>query len=176
VAVAHDSDRVTLDAVREWCPPFNPQAVVEECVAFLKRYRCNVVTGDRFSGQFAPEAFRRCGVDYVPTSRSRSQLCLDVLPMINSGLVDLLDHEKMLTQFSTLERVTVRGSRSDVVDHRRGTHDDISNVVAGALVHLAAANDWLSQQVVSCPPLFIKSDENRSVGSLIDAATGGLQW
>jgi hypothetical protein len=40
----------------------------------------------------------------------------------------------MKRQFLGLERRATRGGR-DTVDHPRGGHDDVSNAVAGALVH-----------------------------------------
>jgi hypothetical protein len=72
-------------------------------------------------------------VHLEPAEKSKSELYLDVLPLINSRAVDLLDHERMMLQLVSLERTAVRGGR-DKVDHPRGGHDDIANAAAGALV------------------------------------------
>ena len=45
---------------------------------------------------------------------------------INSKAVGLLDHPRLVTQLTSLERTTVRGGR-DKVDHPRGLHDDVAN-------------------------------------------------
>ena len=62
----------------------------------------------------------------------KSDLYRDLLPLINSRAVGLLEHDKMVTQLSSLERRTSRGGR-DSIDHAPGAHDDIANAVAGAV-------------------------------------------
>lgn len=54
--------------------------------------------------------------------------------MLNSRTAALVNNERMKRQFLDLERKVVRGGR-DTVDHPRGMHDDVSNAVAGVLVH-----------------------------------------
>jgi hypothetical protein len=51
------------------------------------------------------------GVHYEPTELSRFDLSLDLLPLINSRAVGLLDHERMMMQLVSLERTSVRGGR-----------------------------------------------------------------
>ena len=53
--------------------------------------------------------------------------------MANSGACELLDHARMVNQFASLERRTGRTGK-DAVDHPRGSHDDLANAAAGALV------------------------------------------
>ena len=57
-----------------------------------------------------------------------------MLPLVNSGKVELLVHDRMKNQFLLLERRTRRGGK-DSIDHPPNTHDDIANVVAGAIVY-----------------------------------------
>ena len=57
----------------------------------------------------------------------------DVLPLINSGKVELLDLAKLEAQFVGLERRTARGGR-DSIDHAPGGHDDLVNAACGALL------------------------------------------
>jgi hypothetical protein len=64
--------------------------------------------------------------------KPKSDLYRDLLPLLNSGRVELLDHPRLVTQLCGLERRTARGGR-DSVDHRPGGHDDVANAVAGAV-------------------------------------------
>jgi hypothetical protein len=50
--------RIVVDCLRAWTPPFNPSGVVAEAAALLKTYRCSTVTGDRYAGEWPREAFR----------------------------------------------------------------------------------------------------------------------
>jgi hypothetical protein len=73
------------------------------------------------------------GVNYEPSEKPKSERYRDLLPLINSGAVDLLEHDRLVTQLTSLERRTARGGR-DSIDHAPGAHDDVANAVAGALV------------------------------------------
>lgn len=140
LAIAHrETDTVILDAVRERKPPFSPEAVVEEYCDFLKTYRITKVRGDRYAGEWPREQFRKRGINYEPSEKNRSELYLDLLPLINSGGVDLLDNDRLTTQLLGLERRTSRAGR-DSIDHSPGGHDDIANAVAGAIVNVPTTN------------------------------------
>ena len=95
-----------LDAVRERRPPFSPEQVVQEFADTLKAYHVSTVRGDRYAGEWPREQFRKQGVEYKPAEQTKSGLYLKLLPMINSGKVELLHNPKMLTQLSGLERRT----------------------------------------------------------------------
>ena len=56
-----------------------------------------------------------------------------MLPILNSGRVELLDHPRLATQLTGLERRTARSGK-DSIDHAPGGHDDVANAVAGALM------------------------------------------
>jgi len=58
------------------------------------------------------------------------------LPLLNTGIVDLLDHPRMINQLCSLERRTIRGGR-DSIDHPPLGHDDLVNAAAGVLVDVA---------------------------------------
>ena len=62
--------------------------------------------------------------------RSKSELYGDLLPMINSQRIQLLDHPRLIAQLCALERRSARGGR-DSIDHPPNAHDDIANSVAG---------------------------------------------
>jgi len=134
LAIAHSNgDTAVLDAVREVKPPFSPDAVVQDFVALLAAYRLNEVTGDRWGGQFVQEQFERRGVSYVVSERTKSEIYRELLPLLNSRRVELLDLPRLGAQLGGLERRTARGGR-DSIDHAPGAHDDLINAGAGALV------------------------------------------
>lgn len=134
LAIAHgDNGRAVLDVVRETKPPFSPESVITDYAALLKLYRINVVTGDRYAGEFPREQLRKHGVDYEPSAKAKSDIYRDLLPLLNSGRVDLLDVTRLLSQLANLERRTARGGR-DSIDHGPKAHDDVANAAAGALL------------------------------------------
>ena len=136
LAIAHrdrPTNRVVLDAVRERRPPFSPEDVVQEFAELLKSYRCARVTGDRYAGEWPRERFRAHGIAYDPAEKPKSDIYRDLLPLLNSGRVELLDHARLTAQLCSLERRTARGGR-DSIDHGPGGHDDVANAVAGAVV------------------------------------------
>jgi hypothetical protein len=62
----------------------------------------------------------------------KSAIYLEVLPRLNSGKLQVLDHPKLIGQWTGLERRTARSGR-DSVDHAPGGHDDLVNSACGAL-------------------------------------------
>ena len=59
----------------------------------------------------------------------KSDAYRDLLPMLNSGRISLLDNARLVGQLCALERRTARGGK-DTIDHPRGAHDDLINAVA----------------------------------------------
>lgn len=133
LAIAHDEKNVTvLDAVREVKPPFSPESVVQDFAALLKQYRIGSVSGDRYAGEWPREQFRKLGINYNVAAKPRSDLYRDMLPMLNSGRIELLDDPKLINQLCSLERRTSRAGK-DSIDHAPGAHDDVANAVAGVV-------------------------------------------
>lgn len=149
LAIAHaEGDDAVLDAVREAVPPFSPEAVVSEFAKLASSYGCRAVTGDRYGGEFPRELFRRHGLDYKLSERTRSDLYLALVPAINSRRINLLDITRLEAQLVGLERRTSRAGR-DLVDHAPGGHDDVANSVAGALLLAADATHAPSSFVLT---------------------------
>jgi hypothetical protein len=141
LAIAHRTGdgRVILDAIREAKPPFSPESVVEEFSKLLSQYSIKTVTGDRYAGLWPRERFYVHGIEYQCSEKPKSDLYRDLLPLINSQQVELLDQPKLISQLCSLERRTARGGR-DSIDHPPGaSHDDVANAVAGVLVLASAA-------------------------------------
>jgi hypothetical protein len=144
LAIAHKDGKVAvLDCVRAIRPPFSPAEAVTEFVGVLKSYGVYSVTGDNYGNEILQEQFRRQGVAYIKSERVRSEIYLEFLPLVNSGLCTLLDNHTMISQLLGLERRATSGGR-DKIDHGKSkhAHDDLINVAAGALV-LAAARRGL---------------------------------
>jgi hypothetical protein len=141
LAIAHqDKDgRSILDAVRERRPPFSPDDVVQEFAALLKSYQVRQVHGDRYGGEWPRERFKVAGIDYELSDRPASDFYRDVLPLLNSGRAELLDHPRLASQLANLERRTSRSGK-DAISHPPQGHDDIANAVAGALVLTASGS------------------------------------
>jgi hypothetical protein len=138
--IAHrEGDRVVLDVLRSWLPPFNPSGVIAESAALSKAYGLHVTMGDRYAPGFVLEGFRAHGISYVPSTQDRSALFLELLPLMNANRIRLVNDPDLLRELRGLERRRGTAGR-DRVDHAPGQHDDRANAAAGALV-LAAGRD-----------------------------------
>jgi hypothetical protein len=133
LAVAHqEGDRAVIDAVREVRAPFVPEKAVEQLVPVLQSYGIRRVHGDRYGGQWPAEAFKKRGIAYTPSEKTKSDLYQDLLPRLNSGQVELLDVPVLRNQLLGLERRTSRSGR-DSIDHAPGGRDDVANACAGVV-------------------------------------------
>jgi hypothetical protein len=133
LAVAHwEEEHVVLDALREIRAPFSPETAVAEFAGLLRRYRIREIEGDRYAAAWVAERFEKAGLRYRPAQKSKSDLYLELLPVVNSGTVELLDHQRLVEELCALERRTSRGGR-DSIDHPPKGRDDLANAVAGVV-------------------------------------------
>jgi hypothetical protein len=133
LAIAHlDGERVVLDCIRERKPPFSPEAVTTEFVEVLSAYGVGSVTGDRYGGEYPREAFRKRGIAYELSDKTASELFRALLPLMNSGSIELVDQPRLVDQIVNLERRVSRTGR-ELISHpmHAGAHDDLANAVAG---------------------------------------------
>ncbi len=121
---------VVLDAIREARPPFSPEFITIEFAKILNSYNVSTIIGDRFAGVWPVEQFGKVGIQYEQSAKPKSDLYTDLLPLINSRRIELLDHPKLIGQLTNLERTTA-GVAATVIDHPPGSHDDLANAVAG---------------------------------------------
>ena len=105
------------------------------------------VVGDRWGGEWAREPFRKASIDCRVSDAPKSDLFRNVLPLINSGRIELLDHPRLVAQFAGLERRTARGGR-DSIDHAPGAHDDVCNAAAGALLEAMRRCQRMSRELI----------------------------
>jgi hypothetical protein len=130
------SKKIILDCVRERRPPFSPEHVVTEFADVLHSYGIHKIVGDNYAGEWPKEQFRKCAITYEKADKNRSEIYHDVLPLMNSGAVELLDNKRMVSQFVALERRVSIGGREQI-NHPAGGHDDLVNAIAGVLCMLA---------------------------------------
>ena len=132
LAITHrEGDKVVVDAVRERRPPFSPDDVVIEFAATLKSYGIGTVQSDKYAGSWVVERLGARGIRCEQSAKPKSDLYVDLLPLLNSRRIELLDHPRLINQLIGLERRTTRAGK-DSIDHAVGSHDDIANAVAGA--------------------------------------------
>ena len=121
--------------MRERRPLFSPEQVCGEFAEVLKSYGLAAVTSDRFGGEWVVEQFGKFGVLCKQCAKPKSDLYADVLALLNSRRIDLLDDRRLFCQLVALERSTGRSGR-DIIDHPPSGHDDCINAVAGAASQL----------------------------------------
>jgi hypothetical protein len=132
LSIAHrENDRIFIDAIREVQPPFSPEAVINEFAALCRSYRISRIEGDRYAGEFPRQQFRKRGVEYQCSDKTKSDLFRDLLPMLNAGRLTLPKSYRLVNQLCGLERRVARSGK-DSIDHGPGSHDDLANAVAGA--------------------------------------------
>jgi hypothetical protein len=127
-------DKVVLDLVYERCPPFNPQAVAQEVCERLKDYKTFKAQADLYAADWASTTFKSCGVELAQTAAPKSEIYLELLPLLNSGQVELLDSKRLQSQLKGLERRARSGGRDVVDSFFKGSHDDVANACAGSIV------------------------------------------
>jgi hypothetical protein len=93
------------------------------------------VVGDRYSEELIRERFRTHGVRYEVSHWTKSDLYVELLPLLTSRRARLLDQPRLMAQLLALERRTGASGR-DAISHPREARDDVANAAAGALVHL----------------------------------------
>ncbi len=113
--------------------PFNPDIATEEFAGILAGYRLTTVVGDRYSAEWVATRFRSHGITYAPSQKTKSEIFLDFLALVNSDRVRIPANRRLRAQLVSLERRVSRTGR-DAVDHPPAAHDDLANAVAGALV------------------------------------------
>jgi hypothetical protein len=149
IGFVEQDGRKILTCLREVKPPFSPDQVVKDFSKTLKSYHITTVFGDRYGGEWPRERFQRYGINYQVGDKVKSDLYKEMLPLLNSGQVELLDYPKLINQIVGLERRVARGGR-DSIDHMPNQHDDLSNVLAGLCYVLKGALT-VPGEVAVCP-------------------------
>jgi hypothetical protein len=127
---------VYLDCLVEIRAPFDTSEAVAHIVEVLRSYHLRSCMGDDHAKGWVIAELRRhnFGFEPRPPKMDRSTLYQETLPIFTTGRVRLLDVPRLVSQYTSLERRLMPGGWSRI-DHpnRSGYHDDLANVVAGAL-------------------------------------------
>ena len=141
LAIAHrEGDLIITDAV--FAERGNPAAITARYAAILKEYRIANLMGDRYAAEWPRQEYRQHKINMEPSPLTRSELFLELLPMLQTGRVELTPDHKTVVQLANLERRTSRAGK-DSIDHPPGGHDDRANAVAGAV--------WMAKNGINQP-------------------------
>ena len=133
LSIAHmEGDDVVIDLVRGL--KGTPAAIVAEYSSILAGYKISKVHGDKYGGSWPADEYRKHGITYETSEKSKSDIYVDFLPICNSGRIEIPDERSLIAQVCGLERRTSRSGK-DSIDHPVNGHDDRANAVAGAAVH-----------------------------------------
>jgi hypothetical protein len=153
IGIAHKtswSDQVILDVLREFKPPYLVDTAIKEAVSLCRQYRIETMVGDHWSGDFIRQRVSALGggLRYEVSTRTKSVICLEALPLIGAGRgrCELLENRRLISQATDLERRVTRSSGRETVEHPPGGHDDVANAAFGAIV---LANEDRAQSGIS---------------------------
>ena len=122
-----------LDVVLEVVPPFSPREVVADFARVLRSFDLYEVISDRVGGVWVAQLFEEEGIIIRAEAQPKSSIYAELLPLLSSGQVRLLDDSTLRKQILGLERRPGSGGR-EIIDHASGAHDDVIDLAAGALV------------------------------------------
>lgn len=160
LAIAHNADRLVIDILQAWHPPFDPGDVVRQICETLKSYRIRSVTGDKYGAAWVSSAFEKHGITYQPCELAKSGLYLNLEARINTQQIELPDNELLIKELLALERRRGRSGK-DSVDHPPRGCDDRANAVAGACFEGFKFTGLLFQELVERMLKRGKADERR---------------
>lgn len=130
LAIAHlEGEQVITDGV--WAERGDPATITANYAGILKQYRIKRIMGDRYAAEWPRQEYRKHGITMEPSDLNRSDLYLELLPIIQTGRVEIPPDHKTVIQLASLERRTGRSGR-DSIDHPPGGHEDRANAIAGA--------------------------------------------
>jgi hypothetical protein len=157
-AIGHKvGEKIVVDALEAWRPPFSPGDVVKGISELCRAYRISRVVGDRYGAAWTEAAFQKTGLHYRSCKLIKSDLFLAFQGYLNSGLVEMPDDKKLIRKLQMLERKRGRSGKDTVTHPPRGS-DDLANCVAGL--------NWMLNEKKETGP--------RIIGYL-DPITGDLQ-
>jgi hypothetical protein len=166
LVIAHKDNvgRVIVDVVRGTTGKFDPNTVTWEYAELLKQYGIRSVTGDAYGAEWCASAWQQCGINYIRSEQSKSELYLEAVPLFTRGLIRLPEHAKLLRELRQLERHTHRSGR-DTVDHPKGGRDDHANAVCGVAVLVGVdAAAWMRNLKPAIAKLQMMPKYQRPIG------------
>lgn len=130
LAISHkEGNRTIIDGI--WADHGDPAAITARYAQVMRRYGVKQCTGDRYAAEWPRQEYKKHGITMQNSNLNRSELYLELMPMLQTGSIELPPDEKALLQLTLLERRTGRSGR-DIIDHAPQGHDDRANALAGA--------------------------------------------
>lgn len=132
LAISHkEGELAVIDGV--WAEHGDPASITGTYARIMKQYGISECTGDRYAGDWPRQEYQKHGITMKSSDLNRSEIYQELMPMLQTGGVELPPDEKTLVQLTLLERRTGRNGR-DYIDHPpgKGSHDDRANALAGA--------------------------------------------
>jgi len=133
ISYADQDGKVVVARLKWFDPPFDPSIATDEAVKVIKEFRLQKVTGDKYAAGWVSSAFQKRGVLYEAAGKSKSEIYLDALALLNMRKIALPEIAEMKTEILALERKTRTGGH-DIIDHAPGGRDDLANAALGAAV------------------------------------------
>lgn len=140
-------DVCVIDCLFEAKPPLNPDETTKTVAELLRSYNVNFVMADSYASQWPVSAFSKYGIGFQASPLTKSELYLHSLPLWVSGRVLMIDNVRAVDQLCGLKRKLGQGGR-EIIDHPKGGHDDLANVVSGVLWRLTPP---VPRQVIVSP-------------------------
>lgn len=145
VSICHEhKGKLIQDCLRAYRTN-RPADVVQEMASILKTYGVRCVHGDKYSGEWVRQEFRKYGIEYLVSDITASESFLELLPLVNQRNIELLDDKVQTAQLVALERRRGQSGR-DHLGHSQGGHDDRANSLALATyyaqVNAKGASEW----------------------------------
>ena len=84
--------RVIVDRIEKQAgsPPFDPRQAVRRFAGILHEYHLTSVTGDAYAGLTFRKDFEACGITYIVSKKTATDLYEALEPRLNAGEVELL--------------------------------------------------------------------------------------
>lgn len=126
----YETRKLSVDLLRGWTPPFNPDDVVAEITEILSKYRMNRIAGDHYAANWVASAFDKNRINYVTCEKAKSDLYLSLEGYINTKRVEFQKDKSLIAELINLERRRGRSGK-DIVDQPPRGSDDLANSLAG---------------------------------------------
>lgn len=127
-----EDEKVVQDVMRGWKRARDLEGVVKEIATIAKTYGLRSVVGDKYAGQWVPEAFSREELHYNAAEMTKAEAYLESQPLFAQKRIELLDHPTLARELRLLESRPRAGGKT-LVDHPRGSHDDFANALCLAV-------------------------------------------
>jgi hypothetical protein len=123
-----------------------------------------MVSGDKFSGDWALHSFQSQGITYQRAEKTKSDYYIEAEAAFNTDQVEIPNREAGISQLKSLVRKVHSGGR-DSVDTDSGQPEDEANVIASLIGTLGKGNT---------PAVFIGVTKRTFYGNAAEGSRGSI--